>query len=157
MATGSGIELLATGSDDGTVKIWEGGEESGKQPVATFNVGCPVTSVCWGLDGNSVYIGAIDNEIHVCFSLLPPVNIPSRNSDVIYNRFTTYARKSKCLRLQATWIPQPRLLCHQTEIIFYPPLSRHKRLYGTYDPSRLFLHGYIVYSKVHQLVSNKLY
>lgn len=67
MATGSGIELLATGSDDGTVKIWEGGDEAGKQPVATFDVGCPVTSVCWGLDGNSVYIGAIDNEIHVRF------------------------------------------------------------------------------------------
>ena len=71
MATGSGIELLATGSDDSTVKIWEGGDEAGKQPVATFNVGCPVTSVCWGLDGNSVYIGAIDNEIHVCFSSPP--------------------------------------------------------------------------------------
>ena len=65
MAAGSGIELLATGSDDGTVKIWEGGDDAGKQPVATFDVGCPVTSVCWGSDGNSVYIGAIDNEIHV--------------------------------------------------------------------------------------------
>jgi Prp8 binding protein len=70
MGTGSGIELLATGSDDCTVKIWEGGDEAGKQPVATFDVGCPVTSVCWGLDGNSVYIGAIDNEVHVCFT--PP-------------------------------------------------------------------------------------
>ena len=69
MATASGIELLATGSDDGTVKIWEGGDEAGKQPVTTFDVGCPVTSVCWGLDGNSVYLGAIDNEIHVCISL----------------------------------------------------------------------------------------
>lgn len=156
MATGSGIELLATGSDDGTVKIWEGGDEAGKQPVATFNVGCPVTSVCWGLDGNSVYIGAIDNEIHVCFSS-PSVNIPFMGFWIIYHRFTTYARKSKCLRLQATWIPQPRLLCHQTETICYPPRSRRKRLCGTYDPSHLFLHGYIVYSTVHQLVSNKLY
>ncbi|KAF8204572.1 U5 snRNP complex subunit [Pholiota molesta] len=62
---GSGTELLATGSDDGTVKIWEGGEDAGKQAVATFEVGCPVTSVCWSADGNSVYIGAIDNEVHV--------------------------------------------------------------------------------------------
>jgi Prp8 binding protein len=66
MASGSGTELLATGSDDGTVKIWEGGEDAGKQAVATFEVGCPVTSVCWSADGNSVYIGAIDNEVHVC-------------------------------------------------------------------------------------------
>ena len=73
MATGSGVELLATGSDDGTVKIWEGGDEAGKLPVATFDVGCPVTSVCWGLDGNSVYIGAIDNKIHVIFSSSLPL------------------------------------------------------------------------------------
>ncbi|KAF8166992.1 WD40-repeat-containing domain protein, partial [Pholiota molesta] len=40
-------------------------EDAGKQAVATFEVGCPVTSVCWSADGNSVYIGAIDNEVHV--------------------------------------------------------------------------------------------
>ena len=78
MATGSGTELLATGSDDGTVKIWEGGDEAGKQPVATFNVGCPVTSVCWGLDGNNVYIGAIDNEVHVCFFSIPGRALPTK-------------------------------------------------------------------------------
>jgi len=65
MAAGSGTELLATGSDDATVKIWEGGEEAGKIPVATFDVGCPVTAVCWGKDGNTVYVGAVDNEVHV--------------------------------------------------------------------------------------------
>ena len=64
MAAGSGTELVATGSDDGTVKIWEGGDEAGKIPVATFQVGCPVTAVCWGKDGNSVYVGAVDNEVH---------------------------------------------------------------------------------------------
>ncbi|KAF5364063.1 hypothetical protein D9756_000169 [Leucocoprinus leucothites] len=65
MASGSGIELVATGSDDGTVKIWEGGDEATKTPVATLEIGCPVTAVCWSADGASVYVGAIDNEIHV--------------------------------------------------------------------------------------------
>jgi Prp8 binding protein len=65
MAGGAGIELIATGSDDGTVRIWEGGEDGGKQSVAVFEIGCPVTSVCWGADGQNVYIGALDNEIHV--------------------------------------------------------------------------------------------
>ncbi|KAF9226804.1 WD40 repeat-like protein [Gyrodon lividus] len=65
MAGGAGIELIATGSDDGTVRIWEGGEEGSKQSVAVFEIGCPVTSVCWGADGQNVYIGALDNEIHV--------------------------------------------------------------------------------------------
>lgn len=68
MASGSGIELVATGSDDGTVKIWEGGDESTKVPVATLEIGCPVTAVCWSADGANVYVGAIDNEIHVRFS-----------------------------------------------------------------------------------------
>lgn len=68
MATGSGTELVVTGSDDGTVKIWEGGDEATKVPVTTLDIGCPVTSVCWSTDGANVYIGAIDNEIHVRFS-----------------------------------------------------------------------------------------
>ncbi|GJJ15123.1 hypothetical protein Clacol_009398 [Clathrus columnatus] len=62
---GGGHELIATGSDDGTVKIWEGGDEGSKNSVATFQVGCPVTAVCWSADGGVVYAGAVDNEIHV--------------------------------------------------------------------------------------------
>ena len=66
MGGGAGIELVATGSDDGTVKIWEGGHEASKQAVATFELGCPITAVCWSVDGSNLYIGALDNEIHVC-------------------------------------------------------------------------------------------
>ncbi|TFK28996.1 WD40 repeat-like protein [Coprinopsis marcescibilis] len=69
MASGSGTELLATGSDDGTVKVWAGGSDdpssSDKQPIATLDIGCPVTAVAWSQDGANLYIGAIDNEIHV--------------------------------------------------------------------------------------------
>ena len=79
MANGSGTELVATGSDDGCVKVWEGGEEGGKEPVATWEIGCPVTSVCWSADGASVYIGALDNEIHVCFVIVGPSSIPSKS------------------------------------------------------------------------------
>lgn len=66
IAGGAGVELLVSGSDDGTVRVWEGGDEGGKVPVAVFEVGCPVTSVCWSSDGANIYAGALDNEIHVC-------------------------------------------------------------------------------------------
>ncbi|CAL1700065.1 unnamed protein product [Somion occarium] len=65
VAGGAGTELIASGSDDGTVRIWEGGDEGSKHPVAIFEVGCPVTSVCWSADGANIYAGALDNEIHV--------------------------------------------------------------------------------------------
>ena len=65
LAGSAGIELMAIGSDDGSVKVWEGGDEGRRLPVATFEVGCLVTSVCWSADGSAVYVGALDNEIHV--------------------------------------------------------------------------------------------
>ncbi|KAF7303513.1 WD-REPEATS-REGION domain-containing protein [Mycena indigotica] len=65
MAGGSGTELVATGGDDGVVRVWDGGEDGGKDPVTEFEVGCPVTAVCWSADGASVYAAALDNEIHI--------------------------------------------------------------------------------------------
>lgn len=92
MAGGAGIELLATGSDDGTVKIWEGGEDASKQVVNTFEIGCPVTSVAWSADGQNMYIGALDNEIHV--SACAPFNNCSLT--LIYRRSTMFAKANKC-------------------------------------------------------------
>ncbi|KAH9972977.1 WD40 repeat-like protein [Lactifluus volemus] len=65
LAGGAGVELLATASDDGTVRVWEGGDEGGKDPVAVFELGCPVTCVAWSEDGATIYAGALDNGIHV--------------------------------------------------------------------------------------------
>ena len=65
LAGGAGVELLASASDDGTVRVWEGGDEAGKDPVAVFELGCPVTCVAWSADGATIYAGALDNGIHV--------------------------------------------------------------------------------------------
>lgn len=61
----AGGELVVSGSDDGTVRVWEGGDEGAKAPVKVWEVGCPVTAVCWSADGAVVYAAAVDNEIHV--------------------------------------------------------------------------------------------
>ncbi len=68
LAGGAGVELLASVSDvsdDGTVRVWKGGDDAGKEPVAVFELGCPVTSVAWSTDDATIYAGALDNVIHV--------------------------------------------------------------------------------------------
>ncbi|KAJ7919459.1 WD40-repeat-containing domain protein [Mycena leptocephala] len=71
---GGGGELVVTGADDGLVRVWEGadggaggaGGGRGKGvPLQEFDVGCPVTAVCWAADGASVYAAGVDNEIHI--------------------------------------------------------------------------------------------
>ena len=74
LAGGAGVELLATGADDGFVHVWEGGDDGKKEAVATLEVGCPVTSVCWSADGSNLYVGALDNGIHVCILLCDTVS-----------------------------------------------------------------------------------
>ena len=36
-----------------------------REPVAVFELGCPVTSVAWSADGATIYAGVLDNVIHV--------------------------------------------------------------------------------------------
>lgn len=62
-----GTELLATAADDNLVRIWE---SDSKTTVDEWDVGSPVTSVCWSADGAQIYAGAVDNAIHVSVSLL---------------------------------------------------------------------------------------
>lgn len=39
--------------------------EGGKQSRAVWEVGYPVTGVCWSADGQHVYVSALENGIHV--------------------------------------------------------------------------------------------
>jgi Prp8 binding protein len=61
-----GSELIATAGDDYLVRIWDADQ---KESIADWDIGSPVTCVCWSADGAQVYAGAIDNAIHVCLAL----------------------------------------------------------------------------------------
>ncbi|KAI9000016.1 WD40-repeat-containing domain protein [Gaertneriomyces semiglobifer] len=59
-ATRRGQDMIVSGSDDGSVKIWDPRE---KHPVVDLEGKWPVTSVSFGRDEGIVYTGGIDNMI----------------------------------------------------------------------------------------------
>ncbi|KAG0149043.1 hypothetical protein CROQUDRAFT_89618 [Cronartium quercuum f. sp. fusiforme G11] len=65
VSVSTGRDLVASGSDDGTVRIWC---EEEKEPVDEVELGYPVTALQWSADGQQLFIGGIDNDIH-CFDL----------------------------------------------------------------------------------------
>ncbi|GAA5895103.1 WD40 repeat domain-containing protein [Sporobolomyces salmoneus] len=62
---GMGRGLIASASDDGTVRVWS---EAAKDEIEVIELGYPITAVKWSEDGQSLYIGGLDNDVHV-FSL----------------------------------------------------------------------------------------
>ncbi|KNZ62477.1 hypothetical protein VP01_1266g12 [Puccinia sorghi] len=65
LKTGHGHDLVASASDDGTVRIWR---EDDKEPLDSFQLGYPLTAVEWSADGQQIFVGGLDNDIH-CFDL----------------------------------------------------------------------------------------
>ena len=151
---GAGTELVATGSDDGTVKIWEGGHEASKQAVATFELGCPVTAVCWSADGSSLYIGALDNEIHVRVHLLTIFDSRLTRGPL---RSTTFASKQKFRHYLATQTPQPPSRSHPMGPLSSPPHSHHKQSSTMLDHSPPLPHASIEYLQEPPRVSRTRY
>ncbi|KAK4705077.1 Prp8 binding protein, partial [Phenoliferia sp. Uapishka_3] len=62
---GEGRGLFVSGSDDGTVRVWS---EDTKEAIKIVELGYPITAVKWSADGQSVFVGGVDNDVHV-FSL----------------------------------------------------------------------------------------
>ncbi|GAA5979673.1 hypothetical protein JCM10908_003006 [Rhodotorula pacifica] len=62
---GAGRGLIASASDDGTVRVWS---EDAKEELEVVELGYPITAVKWSEDGQSLFIGGLDNDVHV-FSL----------------------------------------------------------------------------------------
>jgi len=57
-----GPPLVATGSDDGTVKLWDMRVKSAQK---TFNNRYAVTAVCFSAQNDQIFAGGIDNAIKV--------------------------------------------------------------------------------------------
>lgn len=62
---GAGRNLICSGSDDGTVRVWQ---QDSREEVEVVELGYPITAVKWSEDGQNIYIGGVDNDVHV-FSL----------------------------------------------------------------------------------------
>lgn len=59
---GGNRDLIASASDDGSIKIWD---LDSKASIDEVELGYPVTAVKWSQDGQQLFIGGIDNDIHV--------------------------------------------------------------------------------------------
>ena len=155
MGGGAGIELVATGSDDGTVKIWEGGHEGSKQSVATFELGCPVTAVCWSADGSNLYIGALDNEIHVRTYLLIVCVVTTLTEKS--SRSTISVSKQKYQHYLVTRTPPLQSRSPPMGPSSSPLHSRHKPSSMMLGRSLHLRHAYTEYLRVPPLVSRTHY
>ncbi|CAD6887613.1 unnamed protein product [Tilletia controversa] len=62
VCTRAGREILASGSDDGKVFIWD---PEDRNPLDSIDIGYPVTALAFSDDGNQLYVGSVDNDIHV--------------------------------------------------------------------------------------------
>lgn len=60
--TQGGREVLVSGGDDGKVMMWDPQE---RDPLDVLKVDYPVTAVCFSDDGSQVYVGGLDNDVHV--------------------------------------------------------------------------------------------
>lgn len=61
--TRAGREMLVSGGDDGKVLLWMWEEQS--KPRESIDVGYPVTAVEFSEDGSQVFVGGLDNDVHV--------------------------------------------------------------------------------------------
>lgn len=60
--TRSGRNLAVSGGDDGLVCIWDLNQ---KDPLDLIEVGYPVTAVEFAADNSKVFVGGLDNDVHV--------------------------------------------------------------------------------------------
>ena len=61
-STRRGPQLFASGSDDGTVRVWDPRQKS---CVKLFNSTYQVTTVVFGEGGDQLFSGGIDNQVHL--------------------------------------------------------------------------------------------
>lgn len=84
--TRGGREILVSGGDDGRVLLWDPYERT---PLDVLDIGYPVTAVAFSDDGGQIYVGGLDNDVHV-YDLL--------RKDIVFS-LRGERRKTKCILL----------------------------------------------------------
>ena len=123
-----GPEVMISGSDDGTIgvfeslaaphpmpsltndKIWDPRQ---KDSVDYIETGFPVTALAMSEAGNEIFSGGIDNDIKV--SLPCPSKVPPNGWADGLHRFGICAKRPYRTRYGATKTPSRLLVCHQTD------------------------------------------
>lgn len=134
----AGTELLVTGGDDGWVRVWDVGSDGqgddAKEPVKEWSLGFPVTAVCWSVDAAQVFVGGLDNCIHVGLPL------PAPCVSLVLTRFlfrsTTYGLWNDSTFSKATQTPRLQSHCLLAKgITLYRPHCLQLCSYTTFGHS----------------------
>lgn len=113
---GTGRELLLAGGDDGVVRVWD---VDAKDSLAEIDIGHPVTSAKWSIDGQQAFIGGLDNDIH-CYDVRPAILIAICPSYAPLR----CASKPSSTRFRVIIRPSPASLSAQTATSSSPPPSK---------------------------------
>ena len=83
---GTGRELLLSAGDDGIARVWS---VEVKDALEEIDLGYPITAAKWSIDGQQIFLGGVDNDIH-CYDMRKKEVVYSLRGSTIFAGLSSY-------------------------------------------------------------------